>query len=738
MAPSTSTNAVQAPAADAAALYRFSAKVAQRMKLSNFSIRTQLLGLVGVLLLVLLAWGGVTLYQLEQANNRLERMYVEHLEPMDSLKTVSDLYGILVVDTVHKVGQNHLSWEQARQNIKHARTLIEQSWQHYASHRTSWDDNHANDIAHIEVLMADANAQVELLVHILVAEDRPALHYFATQQLYAGVDPLVQHLQRLSQQQKQQARRYHEASNATYHHVRHTFAWWLLGSAVLGGLLGMWLLRGVRRPVLQAQGIAQRITQGDLSQPIYAEGNSETAHLLRALNTMQQQLQQQAHGQWVKTHLSDITTTLQQVENYTELGRALLSALAPLVNAGCAAFYVLNPEQQLQLLASYGHPQRKMLGNRFDVGQGLVGQCALEKAPITVHQPPPDYIQIQSGLGEAVPACIMLLPVMHQDQVLGVLELASFVRPSEREESLLDTLMPMLAMHMEILQRKVHTQRLLEETQQQAQRMEKQAAQLEEQAVEMEAQQAELMDTEAWYRSIVESAPDGMVVVNEGGTIVLCNPKLATTFGYTQEELLGQNVDMLVPDDIRPRHPQNRANFMASRGYHAVETGLELRGRHKNGTVFPAEFGMSLLPSRGARGRCVAVSVRDITIRQKAQALVEQNAQQMRFILESSPVAVRISQVAGTRQLVFANQAMAQLLHTTHEQVMQMHPSACYADLADFQRIIERTDRGQSVFNTPMALKAVDGTAVQVQASYIPMDYNGQPCILTWFFDLGA
>lgn len=708
------------------------------MKLSNFSIRTQLLGLVGLLLLIMLAWGAMALYQLKQANTRIERMYSEHLEPMDSLKVVSDLYGIQIVDTVHKKVQGQLSWEQARQNIKTARTLVEREWQHYVGHRHQQNIDHANAVAETEVLMADANAQIELLVHILRAESSPALHYFATQQLYAGIDPLVQQLQRLSQRQKLQAMRYYQTSSALYQEVRLHATWWLLGSAMLGCILVASLLRGVRRPLQEAQAIAQRITQGDLNQPIHAQGHGEIAHLLRALGSMQQQLQQQANQQWVKAHASDVTTALQQVETYTELGRVLLSTLTPMVNAGQAAFYVLNPERQLQLLASYGHVQRKTLGNRFEIGQGLVGQCALEKAPITLHQPPSDYIQIESGLGAAVPTGIVLLPVIHQDQVLGVLELATFAALGEREESLLDTLMPMLAMHMEILQRKIHTQRLLEATQQQAQRMEKQAAQLEEQAVEMEAQQAELMDTEAWYRSIVESAPDGMAVVNESGTIVLCNPKLATTFGYTPDELLGQSVDMLVPDDIRAKHPQNRANFMASRGFHPVETGLELRGRHKNGTVFPAEFGLSLLPQRGVHGRCVAVSVRDITVRHQAHTRVEQSARQMRFVLDSSPVAVRISQIAGVRQLVFANQAMAQLLHTTHEQVMQMHPSECYTNLADFHRIVERTDRGESVLNTPMTLKTVDSTTLQVQASYIPMDYDGQPCILTWFFDLST
>jgi two-component system sensor histidine kinase/response regulator len=244
-----------------------------------------------------------------------------------------------------------------------------------------------------------------------------------------------------------------------------------------------------------------------------------------------------------------------------------------------------------------------------------VGQCAMERSPITLIDPPEDYITIGSGLGEAKPKNITVLPIVLQDRVLGVLELAAFRRFSDREIGLLDELMPLLAMSMEILERSLHTQRLLEETQQQAQRMEKQAAQLEEQQVELEAQQVELRTTEAWFRGIIELAPDGMLVVDESGLITLCNPKLEEIFGYEQGELAGHSVDELVPLNVREGHPAKRAGFMQEKGSRPMGVGLSLKGRRKDGSEFPVEVGLSILPTMSGRGTSVCASVRDITER---------------------------------------------------------------------------------------------------------------------------
>jgi two-component system, sensor histidine kinase and response regulator len=583
------------------------------VKLSNVSIRGQLFFLVGSLLLILVGMSTVSVVQLGRANERLVAMYVQRLMPVQDLKVVSDMYAVQIVDTVHKVQHQAVTWEQGLETVRLAEVALNKHWRRYLAHELT--EAEQDMVAEAEALMSLADSGIVKLKTVFASQNVQALEAFSIEDLYKSVDPITLHLGKLVALQQEQARLLYESSQADYERMRTVFLGLLLVLVAAGAGMGVLVVRGVRRPLIQAQQAAQRMSQGDLSQRIAVEGRNESAQLLRALNLMQEQLVGQEDQRWVKSHAAEITTAMQQADSHTELGQVFLSRVAPLVQAGHAVFYVMNPDQRLQLLSTYGYQERKELSNLYEVGEGLVGQCALERTPITLTDPPADYVRIASGLGDGVPAGIVLLPVLKLEEVLGVLELAAFHHFTPREIALLDTLVPMMALNLEILQRKMRTQRLLEETQDQAQRMEKQAAQLEEQAVEMEAQQAELMDTEAWYRSIVESAPEGMLVANEAGTIILCNARLEEVFGYEHGELLGQVVEVLVPDDVRAHHPQNRARFMASDGYRPIESGMALRGRRKNGEEFPGEFGLSVLPTRGSRGRCVAVSVRDISAR---------------------------------------------------------------------------------------------------------------------------
>src|SRR4029077_1411676 len=111
--------------------------------------------------------------------------------------------------------------------------------------------------------------------------------------------------------------------------------------------------------------------------------------------------------------------------------RMILSELAPVVSAQHGVFYIMDSsangaESELKLLASYAYRSRKGVANRFKLGEGLVGQCALEKERIRLTNVPSDYIHISSGLGEAPPLNIIVMPVVFEDQVKAVIELASF------------------------------------------------------------------------------------------------------------------------------------------------------------------------------------------------------------------------------------------------------------------------------------------------------------------------
>jgi two-component system sensor histidine kinase/response regulator len=390
----------------------------------------------------------------------------------------------------------------------------------------------------------------------------------------------------------------------------------MLAGLLFGGIVGILIGRSITRPANRLRYAIDNLAKGNVCDTIpLTDYPNDIGVIARGVEQLQDVYRAMEFQRWGKTHLAEIATQLQQADSFSELSRAVLSTLCPLVSAGHGVLYVNEEGDGLHLLGGYGYRERKQLKQHFAIGEGLIGQCAFEKAPITLVDPPADYISINSGLGESLPRVIVMLPILHKERLLGVLELASFQPFGQREMDLLDALMPSLGMSMELLERSLHTRTLLSETQEQALRMEKQAAQLEEQSVEMEAQQFELMQTEAWYRGIVETAPDGMLVANAQGIIILCNPKAEELFGYTHGELMGQSVDQLIPMGARTGHAQKRAGFMASGGSRSMGAGLDLKGLRKDGSEFPIEIGLSLLPDLGGRGVCACTSIRDISDR---------------------------------------------------------------------------------------------------------------------------
>jgi signal transduction histidine kinase/DNA-binding response OmpR family regulator len=204
---------------------------------------------------------------------------------------------------------------------------------------------------------------------------------------------------------------------------------------------------------------------------------------------------------WLNSNLARFSGLMQGQRDLGTVSKLIMSELTPTVNAQFGAFFLTDTEGsdngggdagELALIASYGYKKRKNVSNRFKPGEALVGQAALEKKPILITEPPEDYIHVASGLGEATPRNIIVLPVLFEEQVLGVMELASFRPFDDTIQQFLDQLMETIGVVLSTIIANMRTEELLQQSQSLTQELQSQSEELQSQQDELKRSNAEL------------------------------------------------------------------------------------------------------------------------------------------------------------------------------------------------------------------------------------------------------
>lgn len=406
------------------------------------------------------------------------------------------------------------------------------------------------------------------------------------------------------------------------------------GALILLVFIGFVRLRLVR-PLLRLTRQTQRLAAGEMTAQFgYQQDQSEIGELARALESYRLASQEIDLQRAAKTLISQLASTLQECHSYAGLGQAALQILATELKLQHGLFYWFDAElAELQLMATYACVDSSQVPTRLALGQGLAGQAILQRQSLRI-EAPAGYLRIGSGVGQAEAASILIVPLLEQGLVLGVLELACLHSASERQWRLLDSALPALASAITSLQRHLHNEELLAATKRQAQKMQTQAQVLAEQTAILEAQQLEIRATEAWYRGIIQSAPEGLLVCDQQGRIILFNSRLSQMFCYPEQALTGLDIGQLLPGCELLLRQLSAPEALSPR------TELAHTGIMASGQDFPVELQLALLPPMDNKADGICISVRDIRERQAAQRLLSDQFSFQRALIDTIPYPV--------------------------------------------------------------------------------------------------
>ncbi|MFQ5865833.1 MAG: response regulator [bacterium] len=270
---------------------------------------------------------------------------------------------------------------------------------------------------------------------------------------------------------------------------------------LLGVIISLIFSNMITKPIIQLRDAANEVATGNRDVQINIKASDELGVLGNAFNDMisniKNHIEENERQNWLKSGQAELNDKIRGELDVVTLSQNIIKYLANYLKAQIGAVYLHDENSTLRLVGSYAYTRRKNLSHEFKIGEGLVGQAALEKKSILITNVPDDYVKINSGLGERAPRNILVKPFLYEGEVKGVIELGSFREFTDAHLDFLEQAAENIAITFNSAQSRVRMKELLEKTQQQSEELQAQQEELRQTNEELEEQAEALKESQS-------------------------------------------------------------------------------------------------------------------------------------------------------------------------------------------------------------------------------------------------
>jgi methyl-accepting chemotaxis protein len=408
-----------------------------------------------------------------------------------------------------------------------------------------------------------------------------------------------------------------------------------------------YLRKTVSKPIIKLDDIVKKVLAGDSSagKELNYNGKDEIGSLnknfslmlenlrenLKLIKDKNESLEQKAKQDKVRnwtieglSHFSDLMKG--NNANLSEFADSIIRETVKYVNANQGAFFILNDEKEeayMELKACYAFNKKKYIHKNLEKGEGLIGQTWLEGEYIYMTEVPNSYINITSGLGDAPPKSIMILPLKTDNQIVGVIELASFQVFEKHEQEFLLELVNRLGSVIESIKMQEQTQKLLEQSQEMTEQMRAQEEEMRQNMEELQATQEEMSRNQKslnetinfkdmqlnMMNSLLGKVYEGMLFINKDYQIEASNNYLMDELQYNQNDLLGNHPELIFKTSLKKNIEglQNDPNFILT----GISERHEAKIMDKFGNIFDSRFVITQIENKGEIYHAVLFNKKD-------------------------------------------------------------------------------------------------------------------------------